>query len=236
MLFSASLRLRVMIKNPDVKLRQIRSFVLREGRLTVGQQRALDELWPRYGIDVDSDMLDFKSLFGRSAPVVLEIGFGNGESLAQMANTYRDFDFIGVEVHRPGVGHLLRLIEKDALNNIRVLCKDAVEVLRNNVADMSLYGINIFFPDPWHKKRHHKRRLVQADFIALLSWKLQDNGVLHVATDWEDYAHHVEAVMANQAFSPAPPEGALSRPETKFEQRGQRLGHGVWDLVYRKDK
>lgn len=225
-----------MFKDPDIKRRQIRSFVLREGRLTAGQQRALEELWPSFGVEVDSDVLDFESLFGRSAPVVFEIGFGNGESLAHMAKTRPDFDFIGVEVHRPGVGHLLQLIEKETLNNVRVLCKDAVEILKNNVADESLRGVNIFFPDPWHKKRHHKRRLLQADFVTLLSRKLQNGGVLHVATDWEDYANHVETVMATQVeLKSAPLETALSRPETKFERRGQRLGHGVWDLVYIKN-
>ncbi|HEX7025679.1 MAG TPA: tRNA (guanosine(46)-N7)-methyltransferase TrmB [Gammaproteobacteria bacterium] len=215
-------------------LRQIRSFVLREGRLTAGQQRALEELWPRYGIDADSKVFDFVSLFGRAAPVVFEIGFGDGESLAQTASTYPDLNFIGVEVHRPGVGHLLQLTEQQSLANIRIVSRDAVEVLKENIADGSLYCVDIFFPDPWHKKRHHKRRLVQPDFVALLSRKLQHGGILHVATDWEDYARHVETVMTGQnAFTRASPEAALSRPETKFERRGQRLGHGVWDLVYR---
>lgn len=211
--------------------------MLREGRLTAGQQRALDELWPRYGIDVDSNMLDFASLFDRDAPVVFEIGFGDGESLAQMAATFPDLNFVGIEVHRPGVGHLLQLIEKQALSNVRVLSRDAVEVLQNNIADGTLYCVNIFFPDPWHKKRHHKRRLVQPDFVTLLSRKLRDDGMIHIATDWEDYARHVEAVMATQdKFESAPPKTGLSRPQTKFERRGQRLGHGVWDLVYRKQE
>jgi tRNA (guanine-N7-)-methyltransferase len=216
-------------------LRRIRSFVLREGRLTAGQQRALEELWPRYGVDSDSNLLDFASLFGRDEPVVFEIGFGDGESLAQMAATHPDLNFVGVEVHRPGVGHLLQLIEKQALANVRVISRDAVEVLKENVPDASLHRVNIFFPDPWHKKRHHKRRLVQPDFVALLSCKLQRGGILHVATDWEDYAEHVEAVMTTRnTFSRVTTEDTLTRPETKFERRGQRLGHGVWDLIYKK--
>lgn len=216
-------------------LRHIRSFVLREGRLTAGQQRALEVLWPRYGVDPGSDVLDFGTLFDRAAPVVLEIGFGNGESLAQMANARPDIDFIGIEVHRPGVGHLLKLIENEALANIRILCKDAVEVIKNNIADASLQQINIFFPDPWHKKRHHKRRLVQPDFVTLLFRKLRSQGMLHVATDWDDYAQHTRAVMQTQpGFSPVAAGHALPRPGTKFEQRGLNLGHGIHDLVYRK--
>lgn len=224
-----------MFEKPETKRRQIRSFVLREGRLTSGQQRALEVLWPRYGVDIASDALDFGALFGRAAPVVLEIGFGNGESLAQMAGAHPDVDFIGIEVHRPGVGHLLQLIEKHALANVRILCRDAVEVIKNNIADASLQQVNIFFPDPWHKKRHHKRRLVQPDFVSLLFRKLRSEGMLHVATDWEDYAEHTRAVMRDQpGFSLVATDHVLPRPGTKFEQRGLGLGHSIHDLVYRK--
>lgn len=216
-------------------LRQIRSFVLREGRLTAGQQRALEVLWPRYGVDAGSDALDFGALFGRAAPVVLEIGFGNGESLAHMANVHPDVDFIGVEVHRPGVGHLLQLIEKQALANVRILCSDAVDVIKNNIADASLQQINIFFPDPWHKKRHHKRRLVQPDLVSLLFRKLRSQGILHIATDWDDYAEHTRAAMRTQpGFNPVATDNALPRPGTRFERRGLNLGHRIHDLVYRK--
>jgi tRNA (guanine-N7-)-methyltransferase len=220
-------------------LRKIRSFVRREGRLTKGQQRALEELFPIYGLTPTlNDGLDFARVFGNTNPVHLEIGIGNGQTLVSMASAHPQYNYLGIEVHRPGVGNALLQIEKNGLNNIRLICDDAVEVLKNNIPDQSLSAVYIFFPDPWHKKRHNKRRLVQVDFINLLKTKLQPGGRLHMATDWEDYAHHMMKVMndvdgfTNQAgadqFSVKPDY----RPLTKFEQRGLRLGHGVWDLVF----
>ena len=220
--------------------RPIRSFVRREGRLTKGQQRALETLWPRYGVDNDGGVLDLPALFGRDNPKVLEIGFGNGSSLAQMAAAFPDNDYLGIEVHRPGVGALLLLMEEQGLSNIRVLCADAVEVIKRRIPDAALDRVQLFFPDPWHKTRHHKRRIVQADFVALIARKLKPGGVFHLATDWEDYARQMLAVMSaapgfcNQAgddqYAPRPE----TRPLTKFEQRGQRLGHGVWDLLFER--
>ncbi|HEX5055009.1 MAG TPA: tRNA (guanosine(46)-N7)-methyltransferase TrmB [Gammaproteobacteria bacterium] len=215
--------------------RTIRSFVLRAGRITSAQQQALDTLWPRYGIDPKDAALDFDALFGRKAPVILEIGFGNGESLATMAEQNSSHDFLGVEVHRPGVGHLLQLIHARQLKNVRLICRDAVEVLVENISDVSLAGINLFFPDPWPKKRHHKRRIVQPDFIELMARKLKPGGLFHFATDWQDYMEHVMTVMTgSKSFTKVVTDEALPRPATKFQRRGQKLGHGVWDLVYRK--
>jgi len=215
-------------------LRRIRSFVLREGRLTPAQQRALQELLPRYGVP-EKGTLDFAALFGQR-PVVLEIGFGNGESLAQMAQASPQLGYLGVEVHRPGVGRLLMLLEQHGIDNVRVVCEDA-QLLLGRLPDQSLRGVQLFFPDPWPKKRHHKRRLVQPEWAQVIRGKLQIGGFLHMATDWEDYAEHMRAVMAGAlGFRPASAEEAAgyveSRPETKFERRGRALGHGVWDLVY----
>ena len=220
-------------------LRRIRSFVRREGRITAGQQRALQEYWPRYGLEADAP-LDLTRVFGRDAPRTLEIGFGNGDSLATMAAQQPQHDFIGIEVHRPGVGHLLQLIEEQGLGNVRVMREDAVQVLKHCFADDSLDRVLLFFPDPWHKKRHHKRRIVQPDFIELLAGKIRHGGRLHMATDWEGYAEHmVEVMSGSTAFRNCAETGAFVvrpeyRPVTKFEQRGQRLGHGVWDLVYER--
>jgi tRNA (guanine-N7-)-methyltransferase len=220
--------------------RRIRSFVRREGRLTSGQERALAELGPRLLLDPQGGFLDLTEIFGRTAPVTLEIGFGNGESLATQAQTHPERDYIGIEVHRPGVGHLLQVAERLDLANLRAFNADAVEVLERCIADGSLAVIQVFFPDPWHKKRHHKRRLIQAEFVALLVRKLAPGGRIHLATDWEDYAEHMREVMEAApeltnlhgpgAFAPSPTD----RPPTKFEQRGRRLGHGVWDLIYRR--
>ena len=217
--------------------RKIRSFVRREGRITAGQQRALQDLWPRYGLETQS-LLNLDDIFGRSAPRTLEIGFGNGDALLAMATNQPQTDFIGIEVHRPGVGRLLRELEQRALTNVRVIREDAVAVLEQCLPDDSLDRLLLFFPDPWHKKRHHKRRIVQAAFIELLARKMARGGILHMATDWEDYAEHMLAVMgrstafhncsAANSYSPRPDY----RPTTRFEQRGQRLGHGVWDLLY----
>ncbi|HID49855.1 MAG TPA: tRNA (guanosine(46)-N7)-methyltransferase TrmB [Chromatiales bacterium] len=224
-------------KNPR---RRIRSFVKREGRLTKGQRRALAELFPRYGIKLDQGLLDLEKLFGRSAPRILEIGFGNGAALAEMAARHPGNDYLGIEVHRPGVGNLLLHIEQQGLTNIRISTDDAVEVLARQIPDSSLAAVYLFFPDPWHKKRHHKRRIVQPEFVRLVRRKLKIGGVFHLATDWADYADHMLEVLDGQEglentagtghFTPRPG----SRPLTKFEQRGQRLGHEVRDLVYKR--
>ncbi len=220
-------------------LRTIKSFVLREGRLTAGQQRALDELMPRFGLPEGGSPLNFTELFGNDHPVTLEIGFGNGESLAAMAEAAPELNFIGVEVHRPGVGHLLHLIEQKGLSNVRVANEDAVELLKQRIPPVSLARLLLFFADPWHKSRHHKRRIVQSDFTDLVASRLIPGGLWHLATDWENYAEHMRAVLeAHPAFENAiapnacTPERPAWRPETKFERRGQRLGHGVWDMLY----
>lgn len=221
-------------------MRPIRSFVRREGRLTPGQQKALDELWPQFGIDDNHDLLDLDRLFGRQAPRVLEIGFGNGASLAEMAKNQPDQDFIGIEVHRPGVGQLLKAIQTNELSNVRVADSDAVELLKHRIADKSLDRIQIYFPDPWHKKRHHKRRIIQPQFVNVLADKLKHGGYLHLATDWENYAEQMLSdVSGNQRFQNCGNDsGFIERPSyrpiTKFEQRGQRLGHGVWDLLFKR--
>ena len=225
---------------PKKEHRPIRSFVRREGRLTRGQERALSELWIKFGIDNESSPLDLQKVFGRNAPKVLEIGFGNGASLVQMAATHSEYDYLGVEVHRPGVGALLLMVEEQNLTNVHVICDDAVEVLKNRIKNDSLDRVQLFFPDPWHKKRHHKRRIVQPDFVSLIAQKLKRGGVFHLATDWENYAHHMVEIMNSAAdFENTASDGNFVvrpdfRPLTKFEQRGQRLGHGVWDLIYQK--
>jgi tRNA (guanine-N7-)-methyltransferase len=214
----------------------IRSYVLRQGRFSRGQQRAYQELLPRFGIAYRPAPLDFREAFGRVAPVVAEIGFGMGETTARIAAENPGIDYLAMEVHAPGVGSLLRQLEAQGSTNVRVISHDAVEVMRDMVPAASLAGIHVFFPDPWPKKRHHKRRLVQPDFAALVAERLQPGGYLHVATDWQEYAEHVLAVLsatpalANSADSYAP--RPATRPETKFERRGLKLGHGVWDLVF----
>jgi len=217
---------------------RIRSFVRREGKLTRGQARALETLWPRYGIDYQPRILPFEALFANAAPVVLEIGFGNGDALLSSARQHPELNHLGIEVHRPGVGSLLLRTEQEALTNLRVMRHDAVDVIERCIADGSLAEVRIFFPDPWPKKRHHKRRLIQAAFIRMLSQRLANGGRLHLATDWEEYARQMlqvlsaESALKNSApdmgFAPRPE----SRPQTRFEQRGQRLGHGVWDLLF----
>ncbi len=220
--------------------RRIRSFVRREGRLTKGQQRALEELWPRFGVEFTPQCLDLDALFGRTAPRILEIGFGNGGALAELAQQHPENDYFGIEVHRPGVGNLLIQVEKHHLTNVRVSQHDAVEVLEQQIPDHSLDALYLFFPDPWHKKKHHKRRIVQPAFIEMVQARLKPGGILHMATDWEDYADHMLDVMQQApGFENTAGEGKFSprpdyRPLTKFEQRGQKLGHGVWDLIYRK--
>lgn len=221
-------------------LRRIRSFVKREGRLTPGQERAINELFPRYGIMLEDRMLDLDDTFQRKAPRILEIGFGNGTSLSEMAKNNPQQDYIGIEVHRPGVGNLLSQIEKLGLTNLRVMNDDGVEVLKQMIPDNSLDAVYLYFADPWHKKRHHKRRIVQKEFVQLLRKKLKVSGVFHMATDWEHYAEHMMDVMNDsEGFeNAAGKDKYLPRPDyrplTKFEQRGQRLGHGVWDLIFKK--
>jgi tRNA (guanine-N7-)-methyltransferase len=220
--------------------RPIRSYVRREGRLTPAQRNALERLWPRYVFDLTPEPLDFNRIFGRIAPVTLEIGFGNGAALVRLAENSPERDFIGIEVHRPGVGHLLRLLEGKGLTNVRVICEDAAVVLRDHIPVASLAEVLLWFPDPWPKKRHHKRRLVQPEFVRLLRDRLAPGGTLQMATDWEDYAlHMLETVEADGGFTSTAGPGRFAprpanRPLTKFEQRGQRLGHAVWDLMYRR--
>ena len=220
--------------------RAIRSFVRREGRITRSQQRALDELLPALGLPADR-VIDPAAVFGRIAPLTLEIGFGNGDSLATMAAADPAGDYIGVEVHRPGVGHLLLELQRRELSNVRVMCDDAVQVIRQCLPDCSLDRVLLFFPDPWPKKRHHKRRIVQPDFMELIAAKLRPGGILHMATDWEPYAGHMlEVLSGSDGFRNCAGPGNDSprpdyRPETRFERRGQRLGHGVWDLLFERN-
>lgn len=222
--------------------RQVRSFVLRQGRFTEAQQRAFDTLWPRYGLDYTGTPRDFDAAFGRSAPRVLEIGFGNGEALRFAAQHDHARDLIGIEVHAPGVGRLLNALAQDEAQHVRLYHHDAVEVLRNEIADGALDEIRIYFPDPWHKKRHNKRRLVQPEFANLLVAKLAPGGRLHLATDWQDYAEQMWDVLdaTPGLVNRAGPRGSVERPQwrpqTHFETRGQKLGHGVWDLLYDRSR
>jgi len=220
--------------------RRIRSFVVRAGRMTEGQQRAYDENWTEYGLELDGGMLNFSELFGNDGAVTVEIGFGMGDSLIEMARRAPEKNFIGIEVHPPGVGRLLARAKEEGLTNIRVYCDDAIEVLAQCIPDGSLGGVQLFFPDPWHKKRHNKRRIVQPEFAQTIRNKLCIGGVFHMATDWEPYSEHMMEVMSaaegykNQAgdgqFSPQPD----FRPVTKFQKRGEKLGHGVWDLMFER--
>lgn len=218
--------------------RSIRSFVIRGGRQTAAQQRAMDELWPRYGIEFSAQPVDLEQMFGRQAPRMLEIGFGAGEALLAFTQAHPELDCIGVEVHKPGVGHLLLGAETAGLKNLRVICHDAVEVLQQQLAPGSVQFIHIFFPDPWHKKRHHKRRLIQPEFVELLARVLAPGGKLRLATDWEHYAMQMREVIdaspsfANDAADTGFVTRSEERPLTRFERRGHRLGHGVWDLSY----
>ena len=220
--------------------RKIRSFVLRKGRLTVAQQHALDELWPHYGIENRETVLDFDDYFDRQADVIVEIGFGNGESTWRMALEEPDVNFIGIEVHEPGVGQLLMALEEHEIENVRVACEDAVPFLENRIAPGSLAGVRIYFADPWPKKRHHKRRLIQPDFVAMLAQRIASGGILHLATDWQPYADHMlEVLQASPDFINLSPTGDYCetpqwRPYTKYEARGERLGHEVRDLLYQR--
>lgn len=221
-------------------LRPIRSFVRRESRMTASQKHALKELWPRYGVGTGARPLDFDAVFGRQTPVVLEIGFGNGDALRASAMANPQNNYLGIEVHRPGIGTLLRQLEASGIENVRVMHADAAEVLMTAIPDDSLTAVRLFFPDPWPKKRHHKRRLVQPEFAVLVRRKLKPGGYFHLATDWEEYAAHMRAVLSRtpglvevtgqERFSSL----SHGRPPTKFEMRGRHLGHGVQDLVFER--
>ena len=223
-----------------INLRRIRSFVLREGRMTPAQQHAFDVYWARYGIDYRGAVRDYASDFGRVAPLVLEIGFGNGEALAWASEHDIARDFLGVEVHGPGVGRLMNALAARDASNVRLYKHDVVEVLENEVAQGTLSEVRVWFPDPWHKKRHNKRRLIQPEFAAMLASRMQPNGLLHLATDWQAYAEYMVEVLEaaptwrNQIGPGEYAEKPEWRIETHFERRGLNLGHGVWDLLYRK--
>jgi tRNA (guanine-N7-)-methyltransferase len=227
------------VSEPD-KRRSIRSFVRREGHITPAQQRALKELWPRYGFEAGEVLLDFAVIFGRRASVILEIGFGNGDALVAEAAAHPENNYIGIEVHRPGIGNLLRKIESSELKNVRVMLADAKEVLSAQIPEGSLSGVRLFFPDPWPKQRHHKRRLVQHEFAALVMRKLVPGGYIHLATDWKDYAEHMASVLSR---TPGMVEVSgldlftamiTSRGQTRFEQRGRKLGNQIRDLVFQR--
>jgi tRNA (guanine-N7-)-methyltransferase len=218
----------------------IRSYVLRQGRFSRGQQRAYAELLPTLGVPYGPVNVDFRAIFGRAAPLVVEIGSGMGETTARIAQENPGIDYLAIEVHAPGVGSLLRQLAAASLGNVRVVQHDAVDVMRDMVPAGSLAGIHVFFPDPWPKKRHHKRRLIQPDFARLLAERLAPGGYLHVATDWQEYAEHALAVLSHEEllantaenYAPRP----ATRPQTKFERRGIKLGHGVWDIVFTRAK
>ena len=225
---------------PEPEHRAIKSFVLRQGRLTKAQQKALDNHWQDYGIDYAEEELCFDKLFGNYKEVVIEIGFGNGESLLQQAINQPQYNFVGIEVHGPGIGHLIHHAYNKAVWNLKVIRFDAIEVLRHQIADNSLAQVQLFFPDPWHKKRHHKRRIISPDFIRLIHQKLKAGGLFHMATDWLPYAEQMlEQLDSAEGYTNTAGKGNFStykgaRCETKFERRGVKLGHGVWDLIYQK--
>ena len=218
--------------------RRIRSFVLRQGRITPAQEQAFAAHWTRFGVESGTGLLELDTLFARAAPVVLEIGFGNGAQLLHAASQETQRNFIGIEVHRPGVGRLMNGLAEAGLENVRLFQHDAVEVLKQQIPGGSLDEVRIYFPDPWPKKRHHKRRLIQPPLVATLAGRLKPGGYIHCATDWKEYAEQMLAVLSAEpllantaaAYAPRPDY----RPQTKFEQRGLRLGHGVWDLVFRR--
>ncbi|MDH5436646.1 MAG: tRNA (guanosine(46)-N7)-methyltransferase TrmB [Gammaproteobacteria bacterium] len=220
--------------------RTIRSFVRREGRITPSQKNALDTLLPLFGIDLDHDVIDFEKAFGRQAPCIFEIGFGMGDSLVSMALAHPENNYLGIDVHRPGLGNLLKKIEANEITNVRVMSGDAVEVLKKHIANDTLDAIYLFFPDPWPKKKHHKRRIVKPEFVQLIRSKLKTGGLFHMATDWENYAEHmVEVMLPAEGFvNKGNQAGFVERPDyrplTKFENRGIKLGHGVWDIMFEK--
>ena len=222
--------------------RTIKSFVVRSGRMTPGQEKAYEALWSHYGVEADEQLINFEQLFARQAPVIIEIGFGMGDSLLQMAQNHPENNYIGIEVHKPGVGRLLGNISEHSLHNLKVMKFDAVEVLKKQIPDNSLSAVHLFFPDPWHKTRHQKRRIVKDDFIQLIRKKLTLHGQFHMATDWEHYAKQMLKIMQqapgftncadDNSYIPRPEH----RPITKFERRGERLGHGVWDILFSKSE
>jgi tRNA (guanine-N7-)-methyltransferase len=225
------------------QIRTIQSFVRRSGRLSKAQKIGLNELWPNYGIElVDGQMLDFGELFAKEQDVVLEVGFGNGDSLLAMAIDQPEKNFLGIEVYEAGVGRLINEANKHQLSNLKIIKDDAVEVLKHHIKDDSLSAFQLFFPDPWHKKKHHKRRILQASLLDMLADKLKTHGIIHIATDWENYAEHImetlevnprfKNTLGDHIYSPRP----AHRPLTKFENRGQRLGHGVWDILFTNTK
>jgi len=236
------------VTEPDTNLqgksiehpRTIKSFVVRSGRMTPGQEKAYEELWAHYGVEADAQLINFQQLFARQAPVIIEIGFGMGDSLWQMAQQHPENNYLGIEVHKPGVGRLLANIAKYSLSNLKVMKYDALEVLKKQISDNSLSAVYLFFPDPWHKTRHQKRRIVKDDFIQLIRKKLLVHGQFHMATDWQHYARQMLKSMQqapgfincadNGEYIPRPDY----RPITKFERRGERLGHGVWDILFKK--
>jgi len=232
-----------MIKRDTLQvgiLKQVRSFVAREGRMTDAQRLILEEMWSQVGLPLQKEKLDLKHIFGRVAPLTIEIGFGDGRSLLSMAQENPQHDFIGIEVYRTGIAKLCAGIKNNKLSNLRIFCADALEVLTNCIPDSSVQQVQLFFPDPWPKARHHKRRIVQPEFVELIWRKMVDGGLFHMATDWENYAQHMLEIMEQQSnwqntagkqnFALRP----TTRPLTKFETRGQRLGHGTWDLIFRK--
>lgn len=224
--------------NPEIPFKKIQSFIRRQGRLTPGQQLALDTHWDKYCLNPELDY-NFSEVFGRTAPLIMEIGFGNGESLAKMAVANPGQDYLGIEVHRPGVGHLLMLLEQGDISNVRIYCHDAIEILEKKIPDHALAGLHLFFPDPWPKKKHHKRRIVNTGFARLLTRKLVAGGYFHAATDWQHYAEWMLDILGAEAGMDncSRTGGYCGRPDyrplTKFEQRGLRLGHGVWDLIFK---
>ena len=225
-------------RSEEARRRSIRSYVLRQGRISNAQRRAHADLLPAFGVPFSPAALDLERLFGRAAPKILEIGFGMGETTAAIAQQHPENDYLGIEVHTPGIGSLLKRIAELDLKNVRVIQSDAVEVLQHMIAPAALDGVHIFFPDPWPKKRHHKRRLIQPPLVALLASRMKPGATLHACTDWEDYARQIlEVLSAEPALANSAPGYATrpaGRPETKFERRGLLLGHQVWDLVFRK--
>ena len=227
-------------------MRKIQSFVRRSGRLTVGQKLGLGVFWADYGVDIDvqinGNRLDLGAIFANSQPIILEIGFGNGDSLLQMAINQPETNFLGIEVYQAGVGRLVNQAHKHQLGNLKIINADALEVLKNNINSDSFKGVQLFFPDPWHKKKHHKRRIVQSDFLDLISNKLINGGALHIATDWQHYAQQMMATLENHPHfkNTVSAHNYSLRPEyraiTKFEKRGVKLGHGVWDLIFTNEK
>lgn len=218
---------------------RIRSFAIRQGRATAGQQKAIDNMWGDYCLD-PAKTYDYAHVFGREAPIIVEIGFGNGSSLAAMAEANPELNYLGIEVHRPGVAHLMLLLEEKKIMNVRIYHHDAIEILEQKIADNTLAGVHLFFPDPWHKRKHHKRRIVRSSFVELLNKKLKQHGYFHAATDWEHYAKDMLKTLgvSNKLLNTGNNSGYCERPGyrplTKFESRGIRLGHGVWDLIFKK--